>query len=677
MTHRFLFSCHSICLPFQSHAVDSIHTREGPPSWEGHEAGCKLKPAPWQGAFETENGEKHHSRLSRGKAWERWQWTCEILWSLLALAQAGSVWRCLNQPSVAMGAASSTTESPQTLKKPEARIQHQHWAFNGPYAPVDDEVFETLTIREGKIPADLQGCYVRNGPNPLWNPPSETSNYHWFLGDGMVHAVQIKDGSATYNNHFLRTKTFQDDQKYGKPAFDKIAYSTSMASFLSQLALEKAGLVRSKNISGPSNTNLVYHSSRLMALSEADYPMELQILLDGHLQSAAEYAYNDTWNPHPKIDPVSGKLYWMNYDVSGLTPNFTFGVVDAQGKEERNCVGVLGGGKAVMIHDCGITEQYAIVIDCPVLVGIENYSRGGSLWSFDPKHGSRIGIFPKDGESGKIAAKWFQIDTCWIFHLANAWEEGNEVVVVVVRWDRIDMSGRHRDDGFLNGNKRTLHEYRFDMDSGAVSEKSLATGFDLLEFPVVNQKKVGRKTRFTWAAGNYEGEPVFHRIFKFDLSQPGDIQSYACTRGDKKLTAGEAYFVSKGNEEDDGYLMSFVINPDGAAPSSFLVLNGKSLESLCIIDIQRRRIPLGFHGLWVSEDQVQQIRAAKLWLLCRDSQPAALASSWQEPTYRSPTKQIEKTAQSSWCSSQSIGFRVLLFFCFNYRIVPKVLHLGI
>lgn len=513
---------------------------------------------------------------------------------------------------VIMGGSSSSQVASLPLKKPGAPIKHQHWAFNGPYAPVDEELFQTLKIRQGKLPLDLEGCYVRNGPNPLWHPPSETSNYHWFLGAGMVHAIRIKDGLASYNNHFLRTKSFLDDQQHGEAAFDKIAFSTSMTSFLSRLALEKVGLLR-KSASGPSNTNLVFHASRLLALSEADCPMELKILVDGHLQSQAAYVYNNMWNAHPKIDPISGKLYWLDYDLSGITANFTYGVVDPEGKEERNCTGVLGGGKGVMIHDLGITEKYAIVIDCPVMVGIENYSTEGSLWKFDANHGSRIGIFPKDGENGSVQPTWFQIDTCWIFHLANAWEEGNTVVLIVVRWDRIDMSGHGKKDDFLTGNTRTLHEYRFDMDSGTVVEKSLAANFETLEFPVVNQKRVGRKTQFTWAVGNYENEPAFHRIFKFDLStSPPSSQSYSCMSPDgKKLTAGEAYFVSNGSKEDEGYLITFVVDPEGKQPSSFLILNGQNLETICVIDLPAR-IPLGFHGLWVSEQQVNHQIATKI-----------------------------------------------------------------
>ena len=40
----------------------------------------------------------------------------------------------------------------------------------------------------GTIPAELQGRYLRTGPNPYRMPEGP---YHWFIGDGMVHGVEL------------------------------------------------------------------------------------------------------------------------------------------------------------------------------------------------------------------------------------------------------------------------------------------------------------------------------------------------------------------------------------------------------------------------------------------------------------------------------------------------------
>ncbi len=49
--------------------------------------------------------------------------------------------------------------------------------LSGNFAPVPDELaVEGLEVVEGRIPEGLEGCYVRNGPNPLLKP---VAGYHW------------------------------------------------------------------------------------------------------------------------------------------------------------------------------------------------------------------------------------------------------------------------------------------------------------------------------------------------------------------------------------------------------------------------------------------------------------------------------------------------------------------
>jgi len=49
---------------------------------------------------------------------------------------------------------------------------------------------------DGVIPPDLDGRLLRNGPNPAVVPTDET-DYHWFAGDGMIHAISLAGGKAT------------------------------------------------------------------------------------------------------------------------------------------------------------------------------------------------------------------------------------------------------------------------------------------------------------------------------------------------------------------------------------------------------------------------------------------------------------------------------------------------
>ena len=69
--------------------------------------------------------------------------------------------------------------------------------LEGPYAATRQELTLDEFEIEGQIPDDLNGVYVRNGPNPQFEP---SGRYHWFDGDGMVHAVHFHDGRADYRN---------------------------------------------------------------------------------------------------------------------------------------------------------------------------------------------------------------------------------------------------------------------------------------------------------------------------------------------------------------------------------------------------------------------------------------------------------------------------------------------
>ncbi|SVD88125.1 uncharacterized protein METZ01_LOCUS440979, partial [marine metagenome] len=73
----------------------------------------------------------------------------------------------------------------------------------GNYSPIDTEITATDLEVIGEIPKDLNGMYVRNGPNPKYQPKGR---YHWFDGDGMLHAVRIKDGQVTYRNRYIKTE---------------------------------------------------------------------------------------------------------------------------------------------------------------------------------------------------------------------------------------------------------------------------------------------------------------------------------------------------------------------------------------------------------------------------------------------------------------------------------------
>ena len=67
--------------------------------------------------------------------------------------------------------------------------------LSGRFAPVYVETDVASLRVEGDLPSELSGSFVRNGPNPMFDP---LGSYTYPLeGDGMLHAVRIENGKAS------------------------------------------------------------------------------------------------------------------------------------------------------------------------------------------------------------------------------------------------------------------------------------------------------------------------------------------------------------------------------------------------------------------------------------------------------------------------------------------------
>jgi len=48
-------------------------------------------------------------------------------------------------------------------------------------------------------------------------------------------------------------------------------------------------------------------------------------------------------------------------------------------------------------------------------------------YRWDDNYGARLGVMRRDDPYGPI--RWFEIDPCYVFHVANAYDSGNSIVL--------------------------------------------------------------------------------------------------------------------------------------------------------------------------------------------------------------------------------------------------------
>ena len=83
-------------------------------------------------------------------------------------------------------------------------------ALAGAFAPVFDERDDTDLPVEGALPAGLSGVFMRNGPNPQFEPgPGYAYPYD---GTGMIHALYLDGGRARYRNRWVLTRELQEER---------------------------------------------------------------------------------------------------------------------------------------------------------------------------------------------------------------------------------------------------------------------------------------------------------------------------------------------------------------------------------------------------------------------------------------------------------------------------------
>ena len=439
------------------------------------------------------------------------------------------------------------------------------WFLRGNWAPLGEEKELNNLKVDGSIPTELDGIYVRTGPNP-----KDGKGSHWFLGDGMVHGIRLKKGKAEwYRNRFVQTPDITE------PLTDPMA-----------------GLGDLRR--GKGNTHVVAHNEQIMCLEEAHWPWTINADLETTGVLNYEGKLDCSMTAHPKICPITGELLAFSY-FSFEQPYLKYIRVSADGKLQQ-----LEGielPEMVMMHDFNITRNFVIFMDLPLALDLELLSTG-IPFRFKRDKDARLGVLPRNGESSEI--RWFQIDPCYVFHQVNSWEENNKIVLIVSRQDSAfgEGSGDYSNVG-------RLYKWTIDLDRGTVNEEPIDDRAG--DFGRVNDSFVGLQSRYGYlmsldGEGNSE-EPVYGpNLYKYDLTSGACQEHYLGqdVRGAEPVFAASA----RDSGEDAGWIMSLV-HSEKTGKSKFVILDAQNFEAKPVATIELPfRVPYGAHGNWIPAESV-------------------------------------------------------------------------
>jgi carotenoid cleavage dioxygenase len=380
----------------------------------------------------------------------------------------------------------------------------------------------------------------------------------------MVHGLRLRGGRAEwYRNRYV--------------------VSDGIAS-----ALGRPGIPGPRNGWGDNtaNTNVLDMGGRTYALVEAGaLPVELTYTLETVARSNLEGSLSHGFSAHPKFDPTTGEMHVMAYQPGLFALSYI--VVGADGRART--VAEIPAPHCPMIHDVAFTRRFAVVLDLPVTFNFEAFATG-MPFAWDPERTPRLGLLPRTGDLAGL--RWIETPSCYVFHVMNAFEEDELVVLDVVRHPK--MFDRNRNGP--NEGLPLLARWTIDLTTGRLSE----TIFDDrgVEFPRFNDAFGGLPYRYGYTTSAGQGDSA-GPIYKVDHRQARlEVHDFG-----KGRTGFEPVFVPKAGarEEDEGYILAFVhdASRNGA---DVVIIDAQAFDQppLAVISLPVR-VPFGFHGNFLAD----------------------------------------------------------------------------
>ncbi|MBK7859436.1 MAG: carotenoid oxygenase family protein [Archangiaceae bacterium] len=448
---------------------------------------------------------------------------------------------------------------------------------------VTDALHAATPQLEGKWPEWLKGTLMRTAPAVFELGPWRAE--HWFDGLGMMFCFDVAAGQVAYRQRLLDTAASRAARK-GR---------VDMSSFGSP---NQRGFFRRLFEPIPrqtdnANVNTVKLGDEWHVFTETQHQ---QIVDEATLETLGTVKYADdlparmTMTAHPHWDFEKKRAVNVGATLGREATVWAFDY--APGRHERRVFGKYAALELSYMHAFALTPRELIVIGHPWLLKPHQLlwsNKGfGKHFEWRPERGSRLLVF--DREKAEAAPLVFETETVFVFHVANAFHDGEDRVIDVLSYPDPGIADTLRVLSLQPKAVPTtpaLKRLRI-KPGGRTSVETLAE--KAFELPAISYRRMnGRRYRFLYGstiAGDGE------EVVKLDLDS-----GVRKTFGRADHVYGEPVFVARpgAEAEDDGVVLVVGSSP---VRSELTVLDAQSFAPIAQARLELP-IPLGFHGSFV------------------------------------------------------------------------------
>lgn len=447
---------------------------------------------------------------------------------------------------------------------------------------------------EGALPDGLRGTLYRNGCGKFESGGQPLG--HLFDGDGLLSMFVLDGEQVRFRSRYVRTTHYQAGLRgHGVPG--RLVGTPRRGGRLGNVLRLPANV---------ANTNVVMHHGGLYALYELGTPYRIdpdsldtigEDTFDGRLRRLG------TFSAHPKVDPASGELW--NFGME-MFPRPTIRCYRLDQAGRLGTVRHLRIPDMVINHDFALTDRHMVFVLDPAVIDLTHALRALFLGDrladavrWKPQGGTTVVLVPRDGGSPRAT----ETDALFHFHISNAFEDGSDTVVDLVRFSRgwdglLPHLDRFRT---TDGGDVTTYLTRLRITpSGRVMREDLCDR--PCEFPQHDRRRTTRQHRYTYAtsgvnqrrSGAVNALTRAHAIIKID-NHSGETRSHVLP---VDQVVGEPIFVPSRHDtaEDDGWLLTVAYDP-AEHRSRLLVLDARHPDRAPLFVAHlNHHIPFGFHG---------------------------------------------------------------------------------
>lgn len=466
----------------------------------------------------------------------------------------------------------------------EAQLKQKPWLLG--WQGVDQDALTPMRMNvAGKIPEELQGVFLRNGPAKQQRNGERYQ--HWFDGDGMVQKYTLSEQGIVHQGQFIHTAKYLKEQEAGK-----FLYNAAGTQF------KNAKPSRNNDSSNTANTALLPWDDEVLALWEGGsaYRLDVDSLQTKGLKTWREDLKHMPFSAHPLVD-TDGTLW--NF---GLAPYagkdgmmFIYKISAKSGLEKVQPIKLPMAG---FMHDFAITERHLVFYVPPYHYSAAHGDTYVDRFAWSPDKGGKLLVVDKNDLTKQ---RWFDAPSGFIFHFGNAYQKGNDIVINACWYNDPGIMQHGMSDMMGSGNPvEFAHAHASILKLNLATEKVELEQTDIgMEFPVFDERFGSQQATAIFAGGTSAQSSHRHidRVMRWDVKS-GKTDHFDFAEG---VIAEEPLFVPRkgGNKEGEGYLINTFLDFN-KRQTGITVFNSQAVaDGPIVVAKMDRATPLGFHGCFI------------------------------------------------------------------------------